>query len=498
MHNFASFPLKTTSAIGLRRSLWRILFGALLVSASACAAQTPTDLPDERAVEQQSAAAATGVIDYPLDPIGPCKPGLCGAVTDKYGKTWNCSCASACRFSGVSSVRVLSSSVSQVESADGAFPSAGSFDINGYRQTTAVLVSVGNLFTGSPQAQWYVGGSRPPVDKKGLIAPSAAIVDMNGDKKPELVYSAIRNDPSTGAEWVYGFGITGGTGGDNSRGDTIFERVSADVPKLARGGGIAVGRFDTDSRPDLVVAGIDGSDGRSWRYRIGLNCGAVGNCEKWLPVQRVDGGESIRDGGISVGDLDGNGIDEIVFSAISTSPPVDWGWGWLFPGSDYWRYRIGTNCDIARGGVCSWAAPQTLTDIAIGYLGQTLTGGAVSVANAVGSANAPGLEIVLSSVRLLPGNDEWILRTGSACNVSAGTCAWGGIKARTTERDGLTGGAATVGDIDGNGVLEVAYGAFGIAAPYAGAPTSQYEFTPSQAVHTCSNADAFGDLVAGP
>jgi hypothetical protein len=97
MHILSSFArtLRAPSARESRRASLCLL-GGLLLSASACAAQTEADLPGEGAVEQQSAAAATGVIDYPLDPIGPCRPGVCGAVTDRYGKTWNCSCADAC------------------------------------------------------------------------------------------------------------------------------------------------------------------------------------------------------------------------------------------------------------------------------------------------------------------------------------------------------------------------------------------------------------------
>jgi hypothetical protein len=332
----------------------------------------------------------------------------------------------------------------------------------------------------------------PPV--KTVSSPGAVVADISADGRPDLIMSSNYDDPVAGSGWVLHVEQSA-TGIPTISGKVYVRTVSSGGVKL-QGGGIQAGQFDDDPRVDLVVGAIDANDRRSWVYRIGLNCSPEGICN-WLPLRRIDAGDVIRGGGIGVGDLDGNGRDEIVVNAITTSPPLDLGWGLMMPGYDYWRYRIGSSCKTDSGS-CTWSPTQVHTDLAASYLGESLTGGTVNVANVVASADAPNEEIVLSAVRVRPGNDEWIIRTGTLCNVATGVCTWKGLRTLTTRRDNVTGGGVWLGDrameynqVEGGvfyekGTPEVLFSAYGSGVDA------------STDAMRCFNMNALGDYLVAP
>jgi hypothetical protein len=276
-----------------------------------------------------------------------------------------------------------------------------------------------------------------------LSSSGVALGDFDQDGRLDLFLSAIDNWDQGLDYWRFRVGV-----GCDANGN------SADV---LSGGGVAVGQLDNDPRPDVVIVGIDNWDQGNdyWRYRIGMNCDAQGQCA-WTPVQGLPAdGAAMSGGGVAIGDLDNNGTREIVVFGIDN-------WD---RGDDYWRYRIGSGCNTSTGA-CTWSAiravaatgnqPAVLCGAATArYIpnnAASLVGGGVTLANVQGDARP---EILVSAIEPFSGHHFWRHVVGSNCNVATGVCTW--TPARITSSGGavLSGGGIAGMDINGDGATDV-------------------------------------------
>lgn len=146
-----------------------------------------------------------------------------------------------------------------------------------------------------------VSGTRPE---------GVAIGDLNGDGKPEIV---VTNAASNTVSIFMNLS----TSGDLS--DLSFA-PKLDLDATNWPAGVAIGDFDTDGKPDLVVANNGGnwsSPGSSVSVYKNLSSGSALNF-----APRVDFNTGIHPLGVNTGDLDGDGKLEIVVATGADSVSI--------------------------------------------------------------------------------------------------------------------------------------------------------------------------------
>jgi hypothetical protein len=310
-----------------------------------------------------------------------------------------------------------------------------------------VLTAVDNWAQGNDYWRLSIGVGCPACAFSGpqnvdagadvLSSSAVALADFDGDGRKDIVLSGIDNWANGNDYWRFRVGTNCTAGGTCNW--SPIQQVDAGADAMT-GGGMAVAQLDTDSRPDIVLVGIDnwanGDD--YWRFRIGINCDAQGRCA-WTPVQQLDAfGDTMSGGGVAVGDLDRDGKPEIVVFAIDN---------WK-TGDDYWRYRIGRACDLTSGA-CLWSPVQSVNSQAAAVL----TGGGVAIGDLDGDGRP---EILVSAIETRPGAvDRWQYAVGTSCDPVTGTCQWGPIQVRDTGGDTVSGGGAVLFDFDGDGRTDV-------------------------------------------
>jgi V8-like Glu-specific endopeptidase len=260
-----------------------------------------------------------------------------------------------------------------------------------------------------------------------LSSSAVATGDFDGDGRADVLLTGIDNWDGLDY-WRLRVG-TGCTAAGCTWSPIVGVGSDGDV---LSGGGVAVTQLDGDPRPDIVLVGIDNWSGGNdyWRYRIGMNCDAAGQCT-WSPVQGVEsGGATLSGGGVAIGDLDGNGVPEVVIFGIDN-------WN----GLDYWRYRVGSACN-GTTGVCSWSPVQGLESGA-----DKLVGGGVRVADLTGDGRP---EVVVTGIDTWGGLDYWRYRVATGCD-TAGNCTWTPVRGVSSDGATLVGGGVALDDVDGDG-----------------------------------------------
>jgi len=200
------------------------------------------------------------------------------------------------------------------------------------------------------------------------------------------------------------------------------------------GGATAVGDIDGDGTPNLVMAAVDSWGGPDyWRLRVGRSCSTSG-CT-FGAVQGIDANAStMSSASVALADFDGDGSDDVLITGIDN-------WD---DGPDYWRLRLGTDCD--QGGSCTWSSIE-----GVGSGASSLTGGGVTVTQL---DTDPKPDVVLAAIDTWSGNDYWRFRVGRNCS-AAGKCSWGPIRTVSAGGATLRFGGVAVADLNLDGEVEI-------------------------------------------
>jgi hypothetical protein len=204
------------------------------------------------------------------------------------------------------------------------------------------------------------------------------------------------------------------------------------------GGGVAVADFDRNGISDIVLMGVDNPPGENtlW-YRIGLNLNADGLPERWLPVCVTSGlGHDTQGGGVAVGDINQNGIPDLIFMIIDNPP-----------GANHFRYKIGYDVN-ATTGIANWGngfeVPQAI--------GNENAGGDI----AIGDINRDGNpDLLLMGVDNPPGNNNFWYIIGYSVQPDGRCLPWTGIKNIPGMSAETQGGGAVIGDFNKNGLPDI-------------------------------------------
>jgi hypothetical protein len=155
--------------------------------------------------------------------------------------------------------------------------------------------------------------------------------------------------------------------------------------------------------------------------------------QNWSPVKTVhSGAETLIDPGVAVLKTS-DGKTGIIMSAIDH-----------WEGKDYWRYVVGWN--MSPQGDAIW------TDIGkVSSGGNELVGGGVAVAD-INNNGIP--DVVLAAIDTWEGKDYWRFVVGTDLD-PYGKANWGNVKTVSSGGDQLVGGGVALGDIDGNGKIDI-------------------------------------------
>jgi len=197
-----------------------------------------------------------------------------------------------------------------------------------------------------PAQDWYrpTGGST----EGGGAAVTIGDVDLDG-RKDDVVLLAAESG-SRGVTIRYGVGRDLSTLGEPLT--PVVVRTATSVFRFAGrpgGAGVALGQFDADPRPDLLVAVLYPKAGDlRLQWRVAFNLAPDGAIASWGPENDMAAGTTASAGaGIAVGDFDGDALPDAVVTWYEDPTSG--------PGNVY-RYRVVFDLDATgrSGGLGPW------------------------------------------------------------------------------------------------------------------------------------------------
>lgn len=320
----------------------------------------------------------------------------------------------------------------------------------------------------SDDSAGFTTGALDPND--GLGSSVASLGDLDGDGVTDLVVGASADenvDPSEGAVYVLLMNadqtvkaqvkITDNSGG--------FADGTLDAGDLFGSSVAALGDIDGDGVNDIAVGAAgdeNGAESQGAIYVLLMNSdGTVKDQRKFsddlggLPAGTLDGGDRFGSGLTSVGDLDGDGIEDLVVGA-SGDEHTDGGEGAAYvllmnpDGSIKQAVKV-------SDGIGGFATGVLESDDAFGSstaaLGDLDGDGIVDLAvGAPGDENGDAEE---GAVYVLLMNSDGTVRSRVKISDNLGGLAAGTLDA--ADRFGTS--VASLGDLDGDGVTDLAVGA---------------------------------------
>ncbi|HVI70418.1 MAG TPA: hypothetical protein VM656_02905, partial [Pyrinomonadaceae bacterium] len=142
---------------------------------------------------------------------------------------------------------------------------------------------------------------------------AVALLDINGNGRPELFVLHIDN-PGGENRAYYRIGWDMDVRGNVARWSDPIP-IPGWFGSENQGAGIALGFFSNVDRPDMVVYHVDNPGGENTSYyRFGRRVRADGSVSSWSEIRQVSGwmGSENQGAGITAGDINGDGIDELV------------------------------------------------------------------------------------------------------------------------------------------------------------------------------------------
>jgi hypothetical protein len=178
----------------------------------------------------------------------------------------------------------------------------------------------------------------------------AAITNLNGNASPDLII--MTNDAPSGPNFFkYQVGFDLNAQGNPATWSNI--KVISGVGDFAEGANIAIGDIDRNGIPDILLMAYDAPSGANWfKYKIGFNLNANGDAASWSNMIQISGlGDSGEGAGVTLTDLDNNGILDIALMAYDAPSGANW-----------FKYKIGYNLSTA-GVATTWTTAPNVTGV---------------------------------------------------------------------------------------------------------------------------------------
>jgi len=200
----------------------------------------------------------------------------------------------------------------------------------------------------------------------------AAIADINGNGKPDLLLMGI-DDPKGENSFWYKIGWDLNADGDPTNGWSSTKYRSG-LGGSNAGGGAAIADLNGNGKLDLLLMGIDDpKGGNSFWYKIGWDIHADGDpTNGWSStIQSPDIGSRFNaGGGAAIADINGNGIPDLLLMAIDAPD-----------GANQYRHMIGWDLD-AEGTPTSWTST-----VKSGNIGRENDGGGAAITDIEGDGS---------------------------------------------------------------------------------------------------------------
>ena len=274
-------------------------------------------------------------------------------------------------------------------------------------------------------------------------------IDQNGIKDAILMGVIDRRHGYN--QFQYRIGWNMDAYGNPSGGWSMIQRVSPDKDQFFgdehAGGGAAVGNFDDDPRPDLVLMAVADTGGdNEFVYMIGWNLNSEGVAESWSDVvEESSGADNTDGGGVVAADFNGDGEQDLLLMVVND-----------VSGENHFQYKIGWSIDDT-GEPESWSSARSIDrDLAKAHIG---------AGAAYGDLNGDGnLELVfMGSV------NEEVLHTGSKAvhqyivgtqlDLETGSASWSDVLECNADKDwGVGKGAGTaIAQLNDSGPSELIF-----------------------------------------
>jgi hypothetical protein len=276
----------------------------------------------------------------------------------------------------------------------------------------------------------YLKGSDPDAEGAGL-----AVGLINNNQIPDVVFMA-NGSPTSGADvfrYIIGYDL------DSKGNPTSYSPIKSisGMSFVAEGAGVALADIDGNGQIDIVLMVIDAPSGpNEFRYKIGYNINTNGDASNWSAVKQISGlGDSSFGGGITIGDIDKNGVLDILLMAYDQPS-----------GSTQIRYKIGYNIN-ANGNASFWSGAKYTSG-----LGSNVDGTAAQLTDIDGNGT---LDLVFFADDNPVGANEFRYKIGFNLDNNGNPSHYGSMNTFPGVGHLSQGGGMAFVDVDGNGINEI-------------------------------------------